>query len=80
MTTPATNSDRVSGGNDFAPERDGIALIQAAAMPADHEQNSVTGLLVMNEQGAARAEAVKRGHSLPLFCSRRTSEVYVAQV
>jgi hypothetical protein len=72
LTTPATNSDSVSCCNDFAPERDGIALIQAAAWPADHEQNSVTGLLTMAEQGAARAEAVKRRHSLPLFGSRLT--------
>jgi len=67
LTRPAANSDSVVGFDEFAPERDGVAIIRAAAMPADHAQISVAGLLMMGEQGAARADAVKRGHSLPLL-------------
>jgi len=80
LTRPAANSDSVAGFDEFAPERDGVAIIRTAAMPADHAQISVAGLLMMGEQGAARADAVKRGHSLPLLCSRRTSEVHAAQL
>jgi hypothetical protein len=79
LTTRATNSDSVSGCNDFAPERDGIALIQAAAMPADHEQNSVIGLLMMDEQGCScgGGQAGTRCHYSALA---GRSEVYAAQV
>jgi hypothetical protein len=79
LTTPATNSDSVSGCNHFAPERDGIALIRAAAMPADHEQNSVIGLLMMDEQGRScrGGQAATRCHYSALA---GRSEVYVAQV
>ena len=81
LMRPATHSDSVPGFNEFAPKRNGVATIRAAAMPGDHAQNSVAGLLMMMaEQGAARADAVKRGHSLLLLCSRRTSEVHATQV
>jgi len=77
---PATIFDNASSFDEFAPDLDGVALIPAAAMLAVPAQNAVAGLLMMGKQGATCADVVKRGHSLPLLCSHRISELDAAQV